>query len=134
VANSWWRMVVLAVMAAMLTACRGESSGSSTDPPDAADRPPGTAVQQSAAGLAALSWTAPEQNSDGSPSSGLAGYRIYHGTGPEALNEMTQVPGAASTHYTFSQLPRGTHYFAVAAYTVEGLEGALSTIRSKVVP
>ncbi len=87
-----------------------------------------------AARTAALSWAAPAQNSDGSQLTDLAGYRVYHGTSADALNDITQVSGATSTSYTFNQLTSGTHYFAVAAYTVAGLESALSTIRTKVIP
>ena len=37
-------------------------------------------VQAIALGSATLSWTAPTQNTDGSPPTNLAGYRIYWGT------------------------------------------------------
>lgn len=91
-------------------------------------------VSRPATGTAALSWLAPTQNTDGSPVTGLAGYRVYHGTTASALNDVFQVSGAASTSYTVSQLPSGTHYFAVAAYTTAGVEGAMSAVGSKTIP
>jgi hypothetical protein len=84
-------------------------------------------------GTATLSWNAPTQNTDGSPLSDLAGYRVYHGTSPNFLDQMTQLPGAGNTTYVFSQLAIGTHYFAVAAYTSSGVESALSSVGSKTI-
>jgi hypothetical protein len=84
-------------------------------------------------GTATLSWSAPTQNTDGSALTDLAGFRVYHGTSPDALDEMTQLPGASATTYAFDQLSAGTHYFAVAAYTASGVESALSTVGSKTI-
>jgi hypothetical protein len=85
-------------------------------------------------GIAALSWTAPSQNTDGSPLSDLAGYRVYHGMSANALNETIQVVGGGNTSYTFDALSSGTHYFAVAAYNTTGVESALSAVGSKTIP
>lgn len=84
-------------------------------------------------GSATLTWAAPSRNTDGSSLVDLAGYRVYHGTAPGALNEIITVSGAATTSYAFTRLARGTHYFAVAAYTNAGLESALSTTGSKTI-
>jgi hypothetical protein len=88
---------------------------------------------QAATGAAMLSWLAPTQNTDGSAVTNLGGYRVYHGTTPGALNDVFQVAGAATTSYTVSQLAPGTHYFAVAAYTSAGVEGAISPVGSKTI-
>jgi len=85
------------------------------------------------AGTATLTWTAPTQNTDGSPLVDLAGYRVYHGTSPDALTDVVQVTDAAATTYAFNQLGSGTHYFAVAAYTASGVESALSGVGSKTI-
>lgn len=90
-------------------------------------------VAQPTTGSAALSWTTPSQNTDGSALTDLAGYRIYHGTSASALNDVVTVQGAGNTAYTFSQLPVGTHYFAVSAYTHAGMESARSGVGSKTV-
>ncbi len=86
------------------------------------------------AGTAALSWTAPIEYTDGRPLTDLAGYRIYHGTNANALNDVVQLAGAGSTSYTFNQLSSGTHYFAVTAYTQAGVEGTRSGVGSKTIP
>lgn len=84
-------------------------------------------------GTATLSWAAPTQNTDGSPLTDLAGFRVYHGTNPNLLDQMTQLPGAGSTTYSFNELASGTHYFAVAAYNTGGVESALSGVGSKII-
>jgi hypothetical protein len=85
-------------------------------------------------GTATLSWIPPTQNTDGSALTNLAGFRIYHGTSPNALTDVVQVPGAGSAGYTYSPLASGTHYFAITAYTTNGTESAKSTVGSKTIP
>src|SRR5512139_87101 len=85
-------------------------------------------------GTAMLTWAAPSQNTDGTALTNLAGFKVYHGTSATALNDVIQLEGAASTTYTYGQLGSGTHYFAVSAYTVNGLEGDLSALGSKTIP
>jgi hypothetical protein len=85
-------------------------------------------------GTAALSWTAPTQNTDGTPLMDLAGYRVYHGTNAGSLNDVVELQGTNTTNYTFNALASGTHYFAVSAYNASGVESALSGIGSKVIP
>jgi hypothetical protein len=86
-----------------------------------------------AAGSATLTWSAPTQNTDGSSLTDLAGYKVYHGTSPAALNSVVLVAGSGANSYTYSQLAQGTHYFAVAAYTTGGVESALSALGSKTI-
>jgi major membrane immunogen (membrane-anchored lipoprotein) len=93
-----------------------------------------TVTQPAGTGSATLSWSAPTQNTDGSSLTDLAGYRVYHGTSPTSLTDMTQVAGASSSGYTYTQLASGTHYFAVSAYTVGGVESAMSSVGSKTIP
>lgn len=85
-------------------------------------------------GTAALSWTAPTQNTDGSSLTNLAGYRVYHGTSASSLNDVVELQGTNTTNYTFNALASGTHYFAVSAYNSSGMESALSGTGSKVIP
>jgi hypothetical protein len=85
-------------------------------------------------GTASLSWVAPTENSDGSPLTDLAGYRVYHGLSATALTDIIDRPGATNTSYSFSQLASGTHYFAVAAYNSAGVESPMSAVGSKTIP
>jgi hypothetical protein len=82
---------------------------------------------------AMLSWTPPTTNTDGSTLTNLAGYRIAYGTSASSLSNVTTVPTAGVTSYTLENLTSGTWYFAVSAYTADGLESALSTVVSKTI-
>lgn len=74
-----------------------------------------------------LSWMAPQENTNGTISTDLAGYRVYYGATPTNLNQVVTIEGKV-TSYVFSQLPAGTWYFAVAAYNSEQVESALSAV------
>jgi hypothetical protein len=84
-------------------------------------------------GSASLSWTVPTLNTNGTPVTDLAGYHIYYGTAPGALNTMIDVPGANTTQYEISNLSSGTYYFAVAAYNSMGIDSADSNEGSKTI-
>ena len=91
-------------------------------------------TQPPASGTAALSWTAPTTNTDGSALTNLAGYHIYYGTSPSALSTTINVANPATTSYSISSLPSGTWYFAVNAYTTGGVDSVLSNTGSKIIP
>lgn len=84
-------------------------------------------------GTAALSWSTPTQNTDGTPLTNLAGFRVYHGSNAGALTDVRSVSLPATT-YEFTGLASGTHYFAVTALNAAGVESALSAIGSKSIP
>jgi hypothetical protein len=84
-------------------------------------------------GTASLTWTAPIQNVDGSALTDLAGYRISYGTSATALAQTIQVANPSLTAYVIEDLPAGTYYFAVRAYTSRGTESANSNLASKAV-
>ena len=80
------------------------------------------------AGQAALSWTAPTTNTDGTPLTDLAGYNIYYGT---ASGDYTQNVNVGNvTNYTVSNLAAGTYYFAATAYDTSGNQSAYSNVVS----
>jgi hypothetical protein len=85
------------------------------------------------AGSATLSWTAPTQNTDGTPITNLAGYTIYYGTSPGDLTQNIQVADPTATTYVVNNLTAGTYYFAVAAYTTVATQSADSSVASKTI-
>lgn len=91
----------------------------------------GDAPKTPSTGEATLSWTKPTANVDGSPLTDLAGYRIYYGTSAAAMNHVIQVSNPATQDYEISNLPMGTWYFAVAAYTTTARESSLSEVAHK---
>ena len=85
----------------------------------------GGATASDAASAAALTWTEPRFNTDGSALTDIAGYRIYHGTSPSSLSQFDAVD-ATVTRASLTSLASGTHYFAVSTLNSTGDESALS--------
>jgi hypothetical protein len=81
---------------------------------------------------AALSWTAPTQNVDGSALTNLAGYKVYWGTSSRTYSSSASVSGAGTTTFTTDLAP-GTWYFAVSALDSTGAESAKTNEVSKTV-
>jgi len=79
---------------------------------------------------AALAWDAPVSDIDGSPVTGVAGYRIYYGTDPGVYTgsiDAGNTPRYAITDFS-AAVPHGaTYYICVTAYDVDGtMESACS--------
>ncbi len=83
-------------------------------------------VNQVGLGSATLSWTPPTQNTDGSPLTDLAGYKIYYGN--ESGNYQTSIqinnPGIAT--YVVESLTPNTYYFVSTAFNSNAVESAFS--------
>jgi hypothetical protein len=113
----------IAVAAALLlSACK--DPGPAT-PPAAA----GTASNTS--GAATLSWEAPTSNTNGSPLTDLAGYRIYYGSAPGELTQTIQISSIGLQTYVIDGLEPGKWYFAIVAVAKNGVESSLSNIAMK---
>lgn len=100
-------------------AVRAASTTEPTTPP-----PSGT-------GTATLSWTPPTQTVDGSVLSNLAGYRISYGKSATELTQAVQVPSATARTHELVNLPVGTWFFTIRAYSTDGTESAQSNVVSK---
>lgn len=81
----------------------------------------------------ALTWTAPTTNTNGSALTNLAGYTVYYGSSPTALNQSVNVADAGATQFIVRGLAPGTWYFAVAAYTNNGLQSSYSKVVSETI-
>jgi hypothetical protein len=85
-----------------------------------------------ATGSATLSWTPPTQNTDGSPLTDLAGYRIYWGTNQNNLTNSVTVNNPGLATYVVSSLTPATWFFATTALNSKGVESNRSNVASKV--
>jgi hypothetical protein len=86
-----------------------------------------------ASGSATLSWTPPTLNTDGSPLTNLAGYRVYWGPAAGNYPNSLTLNNAGLTSYVVSNLAPGTYHFVVAARNSAGAESAVSNSGSKTI-
>ncbi len=91
-------------------------------------------VTPTTTGSATLTWLPPTQNTDGSPLSDLAGYKIYWGQSQRDYSNSVTLnnPGLAS--YIVEQLTSGRWYFATTSFNSQGVESAFSNEGSKTIP
>jgi hypothetical protein len=99
----------------------------------------GVGVSGSAAALsfnnsATLTWTPVTQDTNGMLLNSLAGYRLYYGTSANTLSTVVDLANPNLTTYLVSNLPSGTWYFGLTAYTSNGTESAMSNIVQKTIP
>ena len=92
-----------------------------------------TVTEPSSGNGATLSWSAPTQNEDGSVLTDLAGFTIVYGPSSDMLHESVRIENPGIDRYVLDQLPAGTYYFSVRAFTQSGVESALSNIVSKAI-
>jgi hypothetical protein len=93
----------------------------------------GDASAPAPTGDATLSWSRPTLDTNGTPISNLAGYKIYYGKSSGALTSVIQVANPATVEYEISSLGAGTWYFAVSAYNSESMESERSAVGSKTI-
>ena len=82
-------------------------------------------------GSAVLSWATPTTNTNGTPLTNLAGYKVYYGTTPGTY---TSIDVGNVNSYQVNDLTNGqTYYFAVTDYDSNGIESDYSTVVSKTI-
>jgi hypothetical protein len=94
----------------------------------------GIDVSAVATGSVTLTWTAPTQNTDGSPLLDLSGYKIYWGTASGNYQSSVTLNNPGLTTYVVENLTSGTYYFSASAFNSSGVESSLSNEASKAVP
>lgn len=86
------------------------------------------AVGSNASEAVTLYWTVPEENSNGTAATNLAGYHVYYGTSAGSLTKVITVDDANDTSQVIANLQAGTWYFAVTAFNAEKIESKMSMI------
>ena len=82
-------------------------------------------VREGNAAQTTLVWNPPTANEDGTPLTGLAGYKIYYGTASRSYTQNIDVGNI--TTYTVPNLSEGvTYYFAATAYNTSQKESTYS--------
>ena len=115
-----------------ITGCDGSSyvGSDASDASDASDDR-GLSHTDSTSQTAIVSWTPPVQRTDGSALTDLAGYRVYYGKGLNSLTQIIDIRNVGQTSQFIDNLDTGTWYFAVTAYTNDGLESEMSNLGAK---
>ncbi len=72
-----------------------------------------------------LTWDATTTNTDGSPITDLAGYKVYYGTSAGSYSTSVDV-GNVTSAYVVELTSGTTYYFAVTSYGSSGSESAYS--------
>jgi hypothetical protein len=90
-------------------------------------------VLQTASGSATVAWTAPTTNTDGTPLTDIASFRVVYGQESGALDRISNVTNPSATEHTVNNLSSGTWYFGVIVVNASGVESALSNVGSKTI-
>jgi hypothetical protein len=97
-------------------AASGPSSSSASGQNDSA------ATTQSATRSVTLSWAAPNENTDGTALTNLAGYVIYYGTIASAMTNKINITTVGVQTYVITDLSSGQWYFTINAVNAAGVE------------
>jgi len=87
----------------------------------------------SSTGSATVTWTPPTVNTNGSTLTNLAGYTISYGPSASQLTTNVKVANAGLSSYVIDNLPAGTYYFGVKAYSSAGQTSTVSNVVSKTI-
>lgn len=80
---------------------------------------------------AVLSWTPPTQNTDGSPLTDLAGYKIFYSQDPSNITTYTITVYVGVSSAEISNLMNGTWYFAMKSFNSSNVESDITPLVSK---
>ena len=86
-----------------------------------------------AGGSATLSWNPPTTNTNGTPLTNLAGYRVYWGPSAGNYTSSVTLSNPGLTSYVVGNLVPGTYYFVVTARNSAGVESSFSNAGSKTI-
>ena len=86
-----------------------------------------TNLPTASSGAITLNWTAPTENTDGTPLTDLSGYDIHYGTKSGNYTQSVSVSNPGIATYVVDNLTPGTYYFSVSAVNSTGTESPLSS-------
>src|SRR5262249_30901180 len=113
-------------VASVAAALNGSSSAPSTRPVAGSSSSVKSSNVSTAPKALTLSWSAPTDNTDGSPLVDLKGYKIRIGTSSGVYTQTVNLDNAGLDRYVLDNLSAGTYYFAISAYNSAGTESPLS--------
>ncbi|MDP9083644.1 MAG: fibronectin type III domain-containing protein [Pseudomonadota bacterium] len=90
-------------------------------------------VTQYSAGSLTLSWLPPTTNTNGTPLTNLAGYRIYYGTDASSLTHSVKITNPGIASYVISNLSPATWYFSLVSFNSANVESPFSLVVGKTI-
>ena len=142
--QNFFSIPVIIVVAVLLSACGGGSSGTSSDAtivsdnavetvPEPVAEPVSEPVSGTVTGAIDLTWTAPSTRADGTPLSlaEISGYRIYYGESEGDYPNSADVADGSATSATVTDIPVGNYYLVMTTYDVDGRESGYSSAIQK---
>ena len=84
-------------------------------------------------GTALMSWIPPTENTDDSPLTDLAGYKIYYGTTPGSYSDTEIINDPGLTSFMIEDLASADWYFVMTSFNSSGIESGYSTEVSKTI-
>ena len=123
--NNSFPAAIAILVSALLVGCGGGGGGGGGSPAMARTIPePTNAPPVSNSPSLTLNWQAPSENVDGSPISGISGYRVYYGQSTGQYDSTEDVPGNVTSHTI--ELPVGQYFLVMTAIDIEGDESSYS--------
>jgi hypothetical protein len=88
-----------------------------------------------ASGTANATWVAPTQNTDGTPLTNLAGYKLYYANSTAGVPTATPIVinDKLATAYSISGLAAGSWYFGAKAFNTSGTDSDMSAVATKTI-
>ena len=86
----------------------------------------GVSIEDQGDGTVLVSWSRPTENTDGSPLTDLAGYRIYYGRDPGGYDNTISIDNEYMSSYLIDSLGESDWYFAMTAFNSLGIESVYS--------
>ena len=90
-------------------------------------------VTEAALGSMTLSWTAPTENTDGSPLVDLAGFNIYFGKSQGDYSNRITIGNSSISTYLVENLLPDTYYVVATSFNSNGVESQFSNTATKTV-
>jgi hypothetical protein len=91
-------------------------------------------VSAAVTGSISLAWNPPTENTDNTPISDLAGYKIYYGTQPGNYPNVVTINNPGVSSYVIENLSPGTYYVVATAINAAGIESDYSNVRQFTIP
>ncbi len=118
--NSAIRTIVSLGFLITLSACQAFRAGDSSLNSSLNNNPGGGTPPAKCDTQVTVSWTPPTSNTDNTPLTDLAGFRIYYGTATHTYPQMIDIADPAIKSKLITNMAASTYYISGTAYAIRG--------------